>query len=62
MKKTLRQKIEKIRMNMIERIDYLHESMAESMRKGDNDKVVECDIKLQQLIMQVSVLGEALEC
>ena len=61
MKETLREKIERRRMDMVNRIEQLYNHVAEYKAAEDFENAMKCDIKRQQLIMVLGRLDEALK-
>jgi len=59
-KETLRENIERMRMDMISRIEQLYTSIAEYKQAEDFENAMKCNIKRQQLIMVLGRLDEAL--
>ena len=61
MKETLRQNIERMRTDMINRIEQLNKSVAGYKQAENFENAMMCDIKRQQLIMVLGRLDEALK-
>jgi len=61
MKETLRENIERMRMDMVNRIEQLYNHVAEYKQAEDFENAMKCDIKRQQLIMVLGRLDEALK-
>jgi hypothetical protein len=61
MKETLRENIERMRMDMVNRIEQLYNHVAEYKTAEDFENAMKCDIKRQQLIMVLGRLDEALK-
>ena len=61
MNSTLKGNIERIRIDMINRIDQLHKNIKEYKRDEDFEHAMKCDIKMKQLTMVLERLDEALK-
>ena len=61
MKETLRQNIERMRTDMINRIEQLNKSVAGYKQAEDFESAMKCDIKSRLLIMVLERLDEALK-
>ena len=61
MKETLREKIERMRLDMVNQIEQLYNHVAEYKATDDYENAMKCDIKRRQLIMVLGSLDEALK-
>lgn len=59
--KTFREKIETIRMDMLNQIEDLYSHIVEYKETEDFENEMKCDIKRKQLIMVLGRLDEALK-
>lgn len=61
MKTSLRERIERMRMDMVNRIEQLHKHIEEYKSVDDFQNAMKCDIKVSQLIIVLEGLEEALK-
>jgi len=61
MKKTLRQNIERIQTDLIDRIEQLKKHIEEYKQENNFESAMKCDIRLKQLEIILKRINEALE-
>ena len=61
MKETLRQHIERMRADLVIRLDHLNNSVKEYKEADDFENAMKCDIKISQLKVVFDRIVEALE-
>ena len=61
MKETLRQNIERMKVDMTSRIEQLHKNIEEYKQTGDYENAMKCDLKRNTLLVVLERLNEALK-
>lgn len=61
MKETLRENIERMRMDMVNRIEQLYKHIEEYKKAEDFENAMKCDIKRSTLLVVLGRLDEALK-
>lgn len=61
MKETLRENIERMRMDMVNRIEQLYNHIEEYKKSEDFENAMKCDIKRSTLLVVLGRLDEALK-
>jgi len=61
MKETLRERIEKMRMDIVNRIEQLYNHIEEYKKVDDFDNAMKCDIKRSTLLVVLARLDQALK-